>query len=156
MERSFNAECQGASITILGDRGPVLSPAVGGSGRLPWEAGMWETGERGRARLFHLVHHCHRLCPALSWWPRSRAQRRAVRPTKQTTSVAASKQNVVRSPPRRPEEARAQLTFQHPAPKKTSVNDSVRGEESLAASPRRRDLRPDITYSSITQRVGED
>lgn len=44
----------------------VLSPAVGGSSRLPWEAGMWEKAEWERAWLFHLVYHCQRLSPARS------------------------------------------------------------------------------------------
>lgn len=77
----------------------VLLPSVGGSSQLPWEVGMWETGEWGRGWLFHLVHHCHWLCPALCHGGLALQHKDELSaPKKQTTSVAKSEQNVA-SPP---------------------------------------------------------
>ncbi len=109
---------------------------AGGGRQQPVAMGGRNVGN-GQVREGVIVSPRPSLSPALprslSWWPRSPTQRRAVSPTKQTTSVAKSKQNVARSPPL-PRGGRAELTFQHPAPK-TSVNDGVRGKESHAEVP---------------------
>lgn len=67
---------------------------------------------------------------SLSWWPRSPAQRQAVSPRKQTTSVARDQQTVG-SPLPPFKEAGHSSRFRIQS-QKTTMNDVVNGNESHA------------------------
>lgn len=114
----------------------VFPPALGGSSLLPMEAGMWETDERRRAWLFHLVHHCHRLCPDLSHGGLALQHKDELSaPQNKTLPLRRVNKTWQGLPPsfcyeeaRR--SSRSCIQFQ-----KTSVNDSIRREESQAEIP---------------------
>lgn len=89
-------ECSFKSVSVQ------LHPYTGGGRQQPVAMGGRNVGN-DRVREGMIVSPRPSLSPALprslSWWPRSPTQRRAVSPTKQTTSVAKSRQNVASPPP---------------------------------------------------------
>ncbi|TNN57467.1 hypothetical protein EYF80_032291 [Liparis tanakae] len=100
--------------------------------RLPWEAGMWETG---RARESEGGHDCFTSSIIVTGFAplalMAASQRPAVGTTERTTSVGGSKQNLATPPPPpfwgQSSRFGTQLQRKH-----KQVNDGVRGEEPHA------------------------